>query len=974
MADTSLVFNLVARDRASATVSRMGEKFNTAAAGIGVGFAAVLGASVVEGLNMESANAKLTAQLGLGPAEAAQAADAAASVYADAWGESIDQVNLAVKGVYQNIGDTSAAEGGLEGVTSKVLALAQTYDQDLTMATAAAGQMVRTGLAENTDEALDIIATGLGTAADKSGDLLESLNEYSTQWRRVGLDGETSIGLINQALQNGARDADQVSDAIGQFGERALAGGPPVEEAYKSIGLSADDMAKKIGAGGSSAEQALQMTLDALRGTKDETVKLNAAAALFGDPANVMGDALYAMDPASAAAAAGMGKAEGAMDRLMASMGGTSAKQLESFKRKVLVEVGQIAGSLISFVSQNKDVVLPVVLGFTALAAVVLAARVAMFTYSTISSVVSAAHAVISSSTWTVIGNWVRMTAMGLMAYARIAGAAVLSAATTGAAWVGSALVSIGTWIAAVIRAGVTAAGQFVMMAARAVAWAAVMAAQWLIAMGPIGWAIAAVIGLAVLIIANWARIKAATSAAWSWVWGKIKSVAASIVTSVSGAVTRALAAWDRFRAGAVAKASAVVAWMRGLPGRLAGALGNLGSLLVSKGRAVVQGLWSGIVSMGGWIRSKLMSWARSMIPGPIAKALGIASPSKVTTAQGRWVARGLVAGLTGSTKQVKAAATKLADIVRDSMRPGKARTAALGKISKGTSQLVTLANKEAALAARLKTATKSLKDQIAARDKLAADVRKGVLDGAAITQGTDGATTASSILAQLTQKTNQARQFATQLATLRKKGVRSDLIGQTATAGVEQGIGAANALATASTAQIRQINATQASLVSAAGAAGATAGNAMYGAGIQAAQGIVKGLQSQQKAIDKQMATIAKSMASSIKKALGIRSPSRLMADQVGRFVPLGVAAGMADTQGVLDRAMTAMVQAPPPAAAGPGRTVAPAPLPASSSGGRTVLEIRSGGSRVDDFLVELLRKAVRDRGGNVQLVIGQK
>lgn len=46
-------------------------------------------------------------------------------------------------------------------------------------------------------------------------------------------------------------------------------------------------------------------------------------------------------------------------------------------------------------------------------------------------------------------------------------------------------------------------------------------------------------------------------------------------------------------------------------------------------------------------------------------------------------------------------------------------------------------------------------------------------------------------------------------------------------------------------------------------------------------------------------------------------------------------------------------------------GETVTPA-------GGGTVLEIRSGGSALDDLLVEILSNAVRVRGGNVQLVLG--
>jgi len=47
-------------------------------------------------------------------------------------------------------------------------------------------------------------------------------------------------------------------------------------------------------------------------------------------------------------------------------------------------------------------------------------------------------------------------------------------------------------------------------------------------------------------------------------------------------------------------------------------------------------------------------------------------------------------------------------------------------------------------------------------------------------------------------------------------------------------------------------------------------------------------------------------------------------------------------------------------------GETVTPA------GGGGAVLEIRSGGSQLDDLLVEVLSRAIRRRGGNVQLVLG--
>jgi hypothetical protein len=103
------------------------------------------------------------------------------------------------------------------------------------------------------------------------------------------------------------------------------------------------------------------------------------------------------------------------------------------------------------------------------------------------------------------------------------------------------------------------------------------------------------------------------------------------------------------FKASLVARGNDAISWMRGLPGRLASAIGNVGSLLYGKGQNIVSGLWRGIQSMGSWLRSTLMGWAKNLIPGPIAKALGINSPSKVMARDiGRWIPAGIVKGIQG--------------------------------------------------------------------------------------------------------------------------------------------------------------------------------------------------------------------------------------------------------------------------------------------------------------------------------------
>ncbi|MFF3843486.1 hypothetical protein [Streptomyces sp. NPDC001930] len=702
----------------------------------------------------------------------------------------------------------------------------------------------------------------------------------------------------------------------------------------------------------------------------------------------------------------------------------------------------QIANAIATVINNTPTDVL------TAIGTALLIVKVGMIGYAVGAKAVALANTIMASSAWVAIAGWFRMLGVGLMVYARLAAAAVLSATRTAAAWVGSALASLATFVAQLARTAVTATAhfaliavrsvaaaattaaawtgaalasmatfavqivrtatiavaQFVLMAGRAVIWAATMAAQWLIAMGPIGWVIAAVIGLVALIIANWDKIKKYTGIVWDWLWTKIKAIGSFILNYVLGwkIVSYFLAHWDRIKSGVASKGAQLLGWFKAFPGRITSALGSLGNLLYSKGVNIVQGLWRGIQSMGGWIRSQIMSWAKAVIPGPIAKVLDINSPSKVTAKQGQWIARGLVVGMTAGMSQVRSTATKMAGIIIDAttvkltpkkkgntrkqnraidarnkqllQAAGAQRSKALKILNTGTSQLLKLTGREELVATRLKAANKSLQDQIKARNTLAADVKQGVLDAADITQTSDqGGTTATSIWANLNAQLQKAKTFATQLATLRKRGVRADLIAQIAQAGVEQGSAAAAALATASSGQIAQINSTQKQLVDAATQAGTTAGDAMYGAGIRAAQGLVKGLQAEQSAIERQMLTIAIGMQKAIKKALGIKSPSRVMA-AVGRFIPAGLVKGIEAGRSAVDTSMANLVKPPPTAVPGVGMNGATGPTTYGRSGQPIVIEFKSSGTPRGDYLVQELRQAVKNGGGDVQVVLGQR
>ncbi|WP_248844601.1 phage tail tape measure protein [Streptomyces anulatus] len=952
-------------------------RIQTIAAAAGVAAGAALMVGITDYLEQSQILGTLEGRIGGAPAVAQKYGKAAGRLFASAMVEDFQTAADTMAAISQNgLIPTGATEKQLDALGIRIATTGRILGEEVAHVSTTVGKMVKTGMARDAEEAMDILVKAQQKGLNASEDLLDTFDEYSTQFRKVGIDGPTAMGLVSQALAGGARDTDIAADAIKEFSLLSIDGSEAAAEAYKALGLDADKMIKILAAGGPKATKAMDTIFDKIRGLDDPVKKNTVAIGLFGTKFEDLGGAFDAMDPSKAAAK--FGTFSGAVDKAGNSIQESAGVRVEAFKRGVTQGIVTVLGTqvipaLMKFGqwAQRNGVTLRVVAGVVAgvlvpalvlmgVAATVRGAQVvAGWVLSGVAALRSAGTQIAAAAR--VAGAWLLMAARALLNGARVAAGWLMAGAGAAASAAGQ------------VAAGARVVGAWLLMGVQSLIQGARMAAAWVIAMGPVGWVIAAVVALGILIWKNWDKIIKWTTQAWGWIWSKIKSIGGQILGffikwSLVGIFLRH---WDSIKKGVVTKGGQLISWVAGLPGRINSGIGSLGGLLLDKGRAVVQGLWSGIQSMSGWIKSQIMGWARNVIPGPIAKALGIASPSKVTKAQGRWIARGLVDGLTGSTKQVRAAAAKLADIVTDSLRPGKTRSKALGRISSDSKKLVKLANRELVVAARLKSAQKKLADQIKARDTLVADVRKGILDAGNITAD-GGPTSADQIIQTLGARVTQAQNFAAALAALRKKGLRSDLIAQIASAGVEQGASAAAALAGASKSQISQVNGTQAALVKAAGNAGTTAGNAMYGAGIQAAQGIVRGLQREQGAIERQMLKIATSMQKAIRRALGIKSPSRVMA-AIGRFIPRGLVAGIDGERGLVDRSMAGLVD-PDAVLTPPGAGTAGGGFSAGSWGAAapTVIEIRSDGSRRSDWLIEELRSSVQAKGGDVQLVLG--
>lgn len=336
-ASTKAAFDGVERDAKQASRS-IGETFSglkgkMAAAGAAAGIALLAG--VGEALEQGQQTAKTAAQLGMtDPDQIEGFGRTAGKLYSSAFASSIEQGNQAIRQVVgAGILSEDATEADIQKISEKALTLANVFDQDLGKSVAAVQQMIRTGLARDADEAFDLITTGIQQGVDKAGDLNDTIIEYSTQFRELGISGPKALGLISQGLKAGARDADTVADGLKEIAIRAQDGTDASRAAFKSLGLDADVLGKAFASGGESAEGALDTVLKKMAKVEDPMEKNAIAVGLFGTKAEDLQDALFALNPDTAVMA--MGKVAGATDKAGKAMSDAAKNDLTVMWREM---------------------------------------------------------------------------------------------------------------------------------------------------------------------------------------------------------------------------------------------------------------------------------------------------------------------------------------------------------------------------------------------------------------------------------------------------------------------------------------------------------------------------------------------------------------------------------------------------------------------------------------------------------------
>ena len=302
--DKSLGTSTKAANKQLATIQKAANKVSTVMtaglAAMGTGAIAATKYLTDLGGEWQTATNQVAAATGAAGAELENLRDVMENVYADNFGEDVADVADAVALVNRNMANLD--QNGLTAATEGALALRDAFEYDVEESTRAA-EAIRKNFGASAEDAFSLIAAGAQNGLDYSGELIDTINEYSSQFAKLGFDADGMFNILQAGADGTAWNLDKVGDAIKEFSIRAIDGSDTTVEAFTSLGYNAEELMATFAAGGEGANDAFFDVLDTLMAVDDQVERDALGVALFGTQWEDLGvEAMEAMANASQAA------------------------------------------------------------------------------------------------------------------------------------------------------------------------------------------------------------------------------------------------------------------------------------------------------------------------------------------------------------------------------------------------------------------------------------------------------------------------------------------------------------------------------------------------------------------------------------------------------------------------------------------------------------------------------------------------
>ena len=237
------------------------------------------GAGAIKDLATEgdSAMGMLSARTGATGKDLKGMEDVLYDVYGANYGESLDDVQEKLSTVVQMTDDLD--KKSLTGVTKNAIALEDVFGYDVTESIRAANSLMdQFGI--DSEQAFNLIVQGAQSGLDQNGDMLDTINEYSVQFKNAGFSADDMMNMLANGAEAGTWSIDKLGDAVKEYNIRWKDG--TAAEALEKLGFNADEMSDKLEGGAESSGKAMQQVIDALMGVEDEQDRYTLGQELMG--------------------------------------------------------------------------------------------------------------------------------------------------------------------------------------------------------------------------------------------------------------------------------------------------------------------------------------------------------------------------------------------------------------------------------------------------------------------------------------------------------------------------------------------------------------------------------------------------------------------------------------------------------------------------------------------------------------------
>lgn len=608
----------------------------------------------------------LSARTGATAGEMEKYRDVMNDIYRSNYGESFEDVSDAMGQVVQMFGDMDNAS--LENVTKKAIALRDTFDMDYKESLRAVNSMMdQFGI--SADEAFNLIVQGAQQGLNQNDDLLDTINEYSVQFKTAGYSADDMFNMLKNGADSGTWSVDKLGDAVKEFNIRAKDG--TISEALvtyqKQLKLTDKDVAylnTLMAQGGERGQKAYNIILERLGAVRNDTTQYQAGVALFGTMWEDLGSTTV---NSLMQTQGGISSTKAAMDEMANTRYDNLSDSFSALGRIVQTDLIQplvstlapIAKEIVQWLIDNMPTIGPII---TAIAAAVGVLATALAIQGLIKSV-AAAFAFLNATMAAnpivlVVAAIAGLVAAFVVLWKKCEGFRnfwknlwdgiknVFNAVVTWFQQAAQTLVNIFQTAWNGIKKAWSGVGNFFKGIWQGITGIFKSADSWL--SNKFG--------------AAWTGIKNAFApfvGYFQQIWNTVKGIFAAVKAVLSGnfseaweAIKGVFSGWGNF--------------FKGLWDQVKSAFSNVWQSMKDIGKNIVKGIWDGISGAASWLWDKITGFGNDIL-GWFKGIFGIHSPSRVMRDEiGKFLGLGMAEGIEDGMQAVNSAVHKLSGAALD--------------------------------------------------------------------------------------------------------------------------------------------------------------------------------------------------------------------------------------------------------------------------------------------------------------------